>query len=163
MRAPVLPFDNKSAIPIGNLPFGTDSYPSGVPHQIQDKGLSAPTLAYVNALQDRRRARFLSWVHSVGGQKGAIEKLDKGQAQISQLMTGKKPIGETLARDLEYRAKLPFGWLDEEDAVAKKNNSIPQDALTKRLLTTWSQLPPDDRRELAGMAAGLLRRRPDAA
>ena len=119
-------------------------------------------MAYIDALHARRRTRFLSWVNSVGGQKGAIERLDKGQAQVSQLMTGKKPIGETLARDLEYRAKLPFGWLDEDESIAKKNN-IPQDALTKRLMATWSQLPPDERRELAGMAAGLLRRRPDAA
>jgi hypothetical protein len=133
-----------------------------VAHKIQDKGGSATAQAYINALQERRRVRFLSWVSSVGGQSGAIERLDKGQAQISQLMTGTKLIGETLARDLEARAKLPFGWLDEDDAETKKN-TIPQDALTKRLLTAWSQLQADERRELVGMAAGLLRRLPDAA
>jgi hypothetical protein len=133
-----------------------------VAHKIQDKGGSATAQAYINALQERRRVRFLSWVGSIGGQSSAIERLDKGQAQISQLMTGTKLIGETLARDLEARAKLPFGWLDEDDAETKKN-IIPQDALTRRLLTAWSQLQADERRELVGMAAGLLRRPQDPA
>lgn len=157
----ILPIGNGSAIPIGNLPFGIHRYPWDVPHKIQDKGSVPAATAYVEALQRRRRERFCSWVSSVGGQTAAIEKLEKGQSQISQLMAGKKLIGETLARDIEARAGLPIGWLDDGDARDKKN--IPQDALTKRLLTIWSQLPPDERRELAGMAAGLLRRPSEVA
>lgn len=141
--------------------MGIGRYSWDVPHKIQDKGGSPAATAYVEALQKRRRERFCSWVSTVGGQTAAIEKLDKSQSQISLLMTGKKLIGETLARDIETRAGLPMGWLDDGDARDKKN--IPQDALTKRLLTIWSQLPQDERRELAGMAAGLLRRPSDAA
>lgn len=162
MSATILPIGNPNAIPIGNLPFGTKGYAPAVPHKIQDKSVAPATVAYVETLQRRRRERFLSWVNSVGGQSAAVEKLDKAQAQVSHLMTGRKLIGETLARDLEYRAKLPFGWLDEDEAN-KQITTIPQDATTKRLLTIWSQLGQDDRRELVGMAAGLLRRPQDAA
>jgi hypothetical protein len=157
----ILPVGNGSTIPFGNLPFGIDLYSCDVPHKIHDR-TGAIALAYVETLQKRRHERFVSWVSSIGGQTAAVEKLDKSQSQISLLMAGKKPIGETLARDIEVRAGLPFGWLDDDDAADKKKNSIPQDALTKKLMTIWLQLPNDDRRELAGMAAGLLRRPSDA-
>jgi transcriptional regulator with XRE-family HTH domain len=157
MSQSILPIGHKNTIPIGNLPFGAGRYDSSVPHKTQDKEWSGPVKAYMDEMQSRRQKRFVALVRSFGGQNEAMEKLGKSQSQISQLMNGKKPIGETLARDIEHTVGKPFGWLDsDEDGRTIKN--LPQDPLMRELQGLWPQLPFGYRHQLVGRAAGWLQR-----
>lgn len=108
--------------------------------------------------------RFKELIASAGGQNEAIERLGKGQSQLSQLAKGTKKIGEALARDLEAAAGKPFGWLDgiDESHAQKNNKSLPiLDAYGKKLFALWPKLTVADRRELYGRAAGFLQRDDD--
>lgn len=119
--------------------------------------------AQLDAVQRIRRERLLELIAKFGGQAEAIAPLGKTQAQLSQLSTGRKPIGEALARDIEFRAAKPFGWLDGQDARHGKNNSkYPSDDLyARKLAALWPKLSVADRRELYGRAAGFLQQRSD--
>lgn len=154
-----------NAIPIGNLPFGTAGYDQLVARKSSGKEWPTAVAAELDAVQRRRRQRLLDLIARAGGQTEAIEKLGKTQAQLSQLSTGRKPIGEALARDLEHRAGKPFGWLDagdSESAIKKATTkSLPDDVYAKKLWALWPKLSVADHRELYGRAAGFLQRHSD--
>lgn len=129
-----------------------------------DKGRADQVKAYIDALQKRRAAKLMQIVEDMGGQAIAAVALKKNQGQLSQLSTGKKPIGETLARDLELAAGKPFGWLDHDEEQGRRiPKSIAQDAQAKKLWGMWPKLSIPDRRELCAWAAGALRRGRDGA
>lgn len=139
-------------------------YDAPVPHKVQEQEGSDSVKEYFTELQRRRRSRLLDLIASAGGQTEAIERLKKSQAQLSQLSTGKKPIGEALARSLEQAAGKPFGWMDatEERPATKSSKTLPQDAYWRKLVAIWPKLTVADHRELYGRAAGFLQRSPDS-
>jgi hypothetical protein len=166
MRRSILPIGYLKAIPIGNLPFGTDAYDVPVVRKSSGKEWPTEVAQQLEALQRRRRARLLELIARSGGQTEAIEALGKTQAQLSQLSTGRKPIGEALARDIEHRAGKPFGWMDTDDEpIARKAapKHLPDDVYAKKLWAIWPRLSVADQRELYGRAAGFLQRGSDDA
>ncbi len=162
MRPSVLPVGNIPQVPIGNLPFSIGRYDVRVPHKIQDKDPAPQVTAYFEAITARRRERLNGLIREIGGQVKAIERLGKGQSLLSQLSTGRKDIGESLARDIEHAAGKPFGWLDWDSEEEKRSaKHLPTDPLLRELLSLWPDLSVGDRRELIGRAAGWLQRRED--
>jgi hypothetical protein len=169
MSASILPVGNVAQVPFGNLPFRAHRYDLDVAHKIQDKEWSGPVKAFIDDLQSRRRARLVLLVEAVGGQVSAVERLGKSQSQLSQLTNGKKQIGETLARDIEFAAGKPFGWLDideSQEKPAERGPKHPQDPAAKKLWNLWPNLDDDIRMDLVIMAVnayGELQRKQDSA
>jgi len=58
-----------------------------------------------------------------GGQKVMIEALGKNQSQVSQLMGSNpiKPIGKSIAREIEAAFNKPKGWLDAPHSPDKED------------------------------------------
>jgi hypothetical protein len=164
MSGSILLTGNVSAIPIGNLPFGTDGYDSGVPRKTKTEDRSPAVVAYEAALTARRRARLITIIEDIGSQVLAVEKLGKPQSLLSRLALdpsnrNSKPIGEALAREIEHAAGKPFGWLDEDRERKITTNDLSQDAWGKELLELWPKLSESDHRALCERAAGFLQPR----
>lgn len=85
---------------------------------------------------DTRYANFRALVEAEGGVSAMARKLNRAQAQVSHIggSTRHKPIGHTLARDLESALGLPRGWLD-----SPQENFAPDE----RTRITSQQVRPD--------------------
>lgn len=117
--------------------------------------------AYLDALQDRRRAQLIGLVEETGGQTAFIDATNENQSLLSQLLTGRKAIGEAKARDIEHRSGKPWGWLDGQAPMAH----VSPDPIAFRVLKSeMDSLDEDDVdtvRSLIRSIRGLVKRRND--
>lgn len=66
-------------------------------------------------IQDTRRTRLRLAIKDLAGDNltALANRAGKPPSQFSDVLSGRKPFGEKLARDIELRLGLPQGWLDE--------------------------------------------------
>jgi transcriptional regulator with XRE-family HTH domain len=79
------------------------------------------------SIADTRKSnlRLVIARHSKKGTTAKFARdIEYDPSQLSQILTGQRNMGETLAREIEKRAKLPKGYLDNEhpdDTIALAN------------------------------------------
>ena len=100
-----------------------------------------------------RRRRLRAWIAEKFGGKALrfAKSIDRPQPQIAEILRGKRPFGEKIARALEDEAKMPPGWLDREDGSAEQKLLYHGIALTRagaQLGAEWEKLDLGDRIEV---------------
>lgn len=70
-------------------------------------------------IQDTRRTRLRQLIEDRfdGNVSRFAERVGKSQSQIQDTLDRRKSFGERLARDLEERAGVPIGWLDQDSGA----------------------------------------------
>lgn len=81
---------------------------------------------------------------------------------ISRCLSGKKKIGELIARRIEVRIGLPRGWMDIP--LPRGGDALSQsEALWLELRTHWNSMDDKARSNLVMVAAGLAQANPRQA
>lgn len=118
-----------------------------------------------------RHANLQLLIDRYGSQKRLAEAADLDPGHLSQLHTGHRKIGDKVARDIEERLHLPFGWMDQRQLEAHSGYrpydfaiNAEADAEANAALETFRRLDPAFRRyimlkmaELEAYTASLSR------
>lgn len=98
--AATLPRGNLLSTPAGHLPRGIRGY-----HDPVD----------IKAIR-RKRLQQLIDLNFGKRQHAFADAVERSPNYISRIASGKKGIGEDVARDIEIKLELPRGWLDRDDS-----------------------------------------------
>jgi hypothetical protein len=90
-------------------------------------------------VHDRRKRNLKLLVQQWDGPTNLAKKLGyAGPSYVSQMVSGNRPITEKAARQIEDKASLPTGWLDQDNRPPGKNGrpaAVDTD-LISRIITT---------------------------
>lgn len=75
-----------------------------------------------NTMSDIRLTQLRKLVEKYGSQRELADVLNITPNQISQWVNGNRTIGEKLARRIETRLKLGYGWMDAREAINKPSS-----------------------------------------
>ncbi len=78
-------------------------------------------------------------IKEAGGQRQLAERADLTPSVISQIKTGRRSLGEKLARKIEAGAMKPQGWLDQDHSDSTSNVSPGPDIKGKVPVISWVQ------------------------
>jgi len=78
-------------------------------------------------------------IEEFGGQRQLAERADLTPSVISQLKTGRRSLGEKLARKIEAGAEKPTGWMDVDHTGEPSNVSPGPDIRGLVPLISWVQ------------------------
>lgn len=83
-----------------------------VTQKCEDANMSSKSATY-----QQRAARLHSWLdtHTEMNQSDLAKRLGRSRSYISGLLTGNKPFGELVAREIEGALRLQSGYLDQQD------------------------------------------------
>ncbi len=68
-------------------------------------------------IRRRKNLEILANEYGFGGLSRLSELVDCETSSLSRIKTGRKNLGEDLARRLEIAAGKPVGWLDQEPTL----------------------------------------------
>ncbi len=71
-------------------------------------------------IKELRRNKLLQLVEKFGSQKELGESIKKNPSAFSQIISGKRGMGDTMARELEIKLDLPVGWFDHHENMQYK-------------------------------------------
>lgn len=122
-------------------------------------------------LSELRRQNLALLIKDVfdGKQINLVKRLGRGQAQVSQWMSGHRSIHEDSARDIESVAGKPSGWMDvphssgqepltvQENVVAPAYYALPRPSLRVALEALCEELARVEEPERRDSVAALLR------
>jgi hypothetical protein len=99
-----------------------------------------------------RRANLARLVNQAGTQRKLAEQTDSDALHVSQMMTGRRNMGDKVARRIEAKLGLPHGWMDapqaETPAVAEALALYRVDpSVQARLLTLFEKLTQDQQEQ----------------
>jgi SOS-response transcriptional repressor LexA len=82
-------------------------------------------------MNETRRRSLEALITKYGSQAALSEKTGIAPAQLSQIITGRRNVGEKFARKLEEKLNLPMRWMDIEENQRKQRDHLKEDALSQ--------------------------------
>jgi transcriptional regulator with XRE-family HTH domain len=101
----------------------------------------------MSGVRSFRRVNLGNLIARYGGQRAFAERVGLSPAHVSQIMTGRRNVGDQVARRIEQALNRPPGWMDIDHSYAKDN--VPE--LTPRqaiLLDHFEALTEEQQGEL---------------
>jgi hypothetical protein len=109
---------------------------------------------------DIRRANLRAWIakHHKGLASEFCRKWELNQSHISEMLAGKRPLGERVARQMEQKARMPPEYLDGISGGTKEASSPYHGILLTRagasLGAEWEKLDIDRRAHYEALIYG---------
>lgn len=86
----------------------------------------------LNQRYEHRTERLKQYIESTGKtQADFAAKIGKKSSYLSQLFSGIRPFTEKMAREIEEKADLPSGWLDQVGTQIPRPNAKEQTILAE--------------------------------
>jgi len=89
---------------------------------------------------------------SQGGSKADFAReVDVSQAHLYQMRTGRRNVGDKIARRIEKRKRLPEGWMDHDHAPEGLEEALGHHVLSdeaRGVADVWDSLPENVRHAL---------------
>jgi hypothetical protein len=109
-------------------------------------GLSESKLLESDGMATSKEIRRENLKRLLGGSKGAQAKLaqdlDVDPAYVSQLVLGKRNMGDATARNIEVKRRLPEGWLDARHEEGVDAPAVDLAPMERALLGMFKILSP---------------------
>jgi transcriptional regulator with XRE-family HTH domain len=100
-------------------------------------------------ISDIRLGNLRLLISKYGGQRRLADAAEMNPSHLSQIVTGRRGLGETLARRIEETLGLPHLWLDQRDGVPRAPSLREQagdyDLEDLRVARAIRSLPPKSR------------------